>query len=163
SPYVYFSCMMIFPWLLTHVHPFVHTAGFRPRFGKYLFCWPAVSKGHGGKDRRSAVTARPGRDEPTASSRYDCPVGMVRLPALHRLAHDVDAGILVLIVALDGDRLGGLQQHDSAARHDAFLDRGAGGVERVVDAILALLHLDLGGAADLDDRHAAGELGQPLL
>ena len=25
------------------------------------------------------------------------------------------------------------------------------------------LHLDLGGAADLDDRHAAGQLGQPLL
>ena len=28
---------------------------------------------------------------------------------------------------------------------------------------LLLLDLDLGGAADLDDRHAAGELGQPLL
>ena len=28
---------------------------------------------------------------------------------------------------------------------------------------LLLLDLDLGGAADLDDRHAAGQLGQPLL
>ena len=33
---------------------------------------------------------------------------------------------------------------DAAARHDAFLDRGAGRMQRVIDAILALLHLDLG-------------------
>jgi hypothetical protein len=57
----------------------------------------------------------------------------------------------------------GPQQRDAAARHDAFLDRGAGGVQRVIDAILALLHLGLGGTADPDDRNAAGELGQPLL
>ena len=57
----------------------------------------------------------------------------------------------------------GAQQRDAAARQDAFLDRGAGRVHRVVDAILALLHLDLGGAADADHRDAAGELGQPLL
>ena len=36
-------------------------------------------------------------------------------------------------------------------------------MHRVVDAILALLHLGLGGAADADHRDAAGELGQPLL
>ena len=30
-------------------------------------------------------------------------------------------------------------------------------------AALALLGLDLGGSADLDDGHAAGELGQALL
>src|SRR5690606_25602866 len=51
----------------------------------------------------------------------------------------------------------------TAARHDAFLDRGAGGVERVIDAILALLHLDLGRATDADDGDAARELGQTLL
>ena len=33
----------------------------------------------------------------------------------------------------------------------------------VVDPVLALLDLDLGRAADPDHRHAAGELGQPLL
>src|SRR5207247_861463 len=44
-----------------------------------------------------------------------------------------------------------------------FLDRGAGRVERAIDAILALLDLDLGRTADLDHRNAAGELGQPLL
>ena len=58
--------------------------------------------------------------------------------------------------------LRGIEQRHAAAGDDAFLDRGAGRVHGVVDAILALLHLDLGGAADPDDRHAAGELGQPL-
>ena len=81
-----------------------------------------------------------------------------------RLGHDVDAGLDVGIVRLQRiDGLLGAQQRDAAARHDAFLDRRAGGIERVIDAILALLHLDLGGAADLDHRNAAGELRQPLL
>ena len=61
------------------------------------------------------------------------------------------------------ERFGGAQQGDAAARQDAFLDRGAGRVHRVVDAILALLHLDLGRAADADHRDAARELGQTLL
>ena len=61
------------------------------------------------------------------------------------------------------DRVGCLQQRDAAADHDAFLDRGARGIERVIDAVLALLHLDLGGAADLDHRNTAGQLGQALL
>ena len=61
------------------------------------------------------------------------------------------------------DRLLGAEQRDAAARNDAFLDRRAGGVEGVVDAVLLLLHLDLGRAADADHRDAAGELGQPLL
>ena len=46
---------------------------------------------------------------------------------------------------------------------DAFLDRRAGRMHRVVDAVLAFLDLDLGRAADADDRDAAGQLGQPLL
>jgi transposase len=36
------------------------------------------------------------------------------------------------------------------------------GVERVLDAVFLLLHLDLGGAADADDRDAAGKHRQPL-
>jgi len=48
-------------------------------------------------------------------------------------------------------------------RQAAFLDCSAGGVHRVVDAILALLHLDLGGPADADYCNVAGELRQPLL
>jgi hypothetical protein len=36
-------------------------------------------------------------------------------------------------------------------------------VQRVLDAGLLLLHLGLGGRADLDDRDAADELGEALL
>src|SRR4029079_9602719 len=38
-----------------------------------------------------------------------------------------------------------------------------GRLEGVLDAVLLLLHLGLGGSADLDHRDAAGQLGQPLL
>ena len=55
------------------------------------------------------------------------------------------------------------QQRDAAARDDALFDRGLGRVHRVLDAGLLLLHLGLGGRADLDHRHAADQLGQPLL
>ena len=61
------------------------------------------------------------------------------------------------------DRVDGVQQRDAAARHDALLEGGAGGLQRVLDAVLLLLHLRLGGSADLDDGDAAGQLGEPLL
>ena len=61
------------------------------------------------------------------------------------------------------ERLGGAQQRDAAARQDAFLDRGAGRVHGIIHAVLALLHLDFGGAADADDGNAARELGEALL
>src|SRR5215813_3589215 len=81
-----------------------------------------------------------------------------------RFEHDVDAGLHVGIAVGDlADRLLGAQERDAAARHDPFLDRGAGGVERVLDPVLLLLHLDLGGAPDANHRHAARKLGQPLL
>src|SRR5947208_1336705 len=51
----------------------------------------------------------------------------------------------------------------AAAGKDAFLDRRLGRVQRIVDAILLLLHLDFSRAADADHRDAAGELRQPLL
>ncbi len=60
-------------------------------------------------------------------------------------------------------RLGGAQQGHAAAGNDAFFDRRAGGVQGVFDAGLLFLHLGLGRRADLDHRHAAGQLGQPLL
>ena len=83
---------------------------------------------------------------------------------VERLADDIDAAGLVVVDALEAlERLGGVEQRGAAARDDAFLDRGAGRVERVVDAILALLDLDLGRAADLDHGNAAGELGETLL
>src|SRR3981189_2957317 len=39
----------------------------------------------------------------------------------------------------------------------------AGRLQRVLDAVLFLLHLGLRGGADLDDRNASGELRQTLL
>src|SRR6266700_757764 len=81
-----------------------------------------------------------------------------------RLADDLDAGLLVVVLGADALELrGGTQQGDAAARHDAFLDRRAGRMHRVINAILALLDLDLGRAADADHRDAARELGQTLL
>src|SRR5690606_969883 len=83
---------------------------------------------------------------------------------LKRAADDVDAAGLVVVRAFEAsERLGRVEQRSTATGDDAFLDRGAGRVERVVDAVLAFLDLDLRGAADLDHRHAAGELRQPLL
>jgi hypothetical protein len=81
-----------------------------------------------------------------------------------RLADDVDAAGLVVVGALHAfERLGGIEQRGAAARNDAFFHRSAGRVQRVVDAVLALLHFDFGRAADLDHGHAAGQLGQTLL
>ena len=55
------------------------------------------------------------------------------------------------------------EERDAAAGDDAFLDRRAGRVQGVLDAGLLLLHLGLGGGADVDDGDAAGELGEALL
>ena len=55
------------------------------------------------------------------------------------------------------------QQRDPAADDVALGERGADRGERVLDARLALLHLGLGGRADLDDRDAPDEAGEPLL
>src|ERR1700690_2510777 len=80
------------------------------------------------------------------------------------LAHDLDAGLLVVVLGADAlERLGSTEQSDAAARHDAFFHSRAGRMHRVIHAILALLHLDLGRAADADPRDPAGELGQTLL
>jgi hypothetical protein len=57
----------------------------------------------------------------------------------------------------------GTDESDAATRDDAFLDRGAGRVERVLDPGLLFLHLDLGRRADADDGDAADQLGETLL
>ena len=72
----------------------------------------------------------------------------------------------VSLVALEVDLVErGLrvQQRHAAAGHDALLDGRLGRLHGVLDAVLLLLELDLGGRADLDHRDAAGQLGQPLL
>ena len=81
-----------------------------------------------------------------------------------RFADNVHAVLLVLVRCADAlEHLGGAQQRDAAAWQDAFLDGGAGRMHGIIDAILALLHLDLRRAADADYRDAAREFGQPLL
>ena len=72
----------------------------------------------------------------------------------------------LLVGALDAQAVEGLDAADQAhapAGHDALLDRSAGGVEGVLDAVLLLLELELGRRADLHDRHAALQLGEALL
>src|SRR5699024_6266619 len=77
---------------------------------------------------------------------------------------DANAGFLVIVLALDvADRFERAQQRDPAAGDDAFFDGGTRGVQRVFDAGLLFLHLDFGGSTDLDQGHAAGQLGDPLL
>src|SRR5438093_1414668 len=81
-----------------------------------------------------------------------------------RLADDFNAGLLVVVLGAKSlEMLGGAEQGDAAARHDAFLNRRTGRMHRVIHAILALPHLDFGRAADADHRAAARELGQTLL
>src|SRR5262249_36371637 len=72
----------------------------------------------------------------------------------------------LLIVALElelFERLAGMQEGDAAAGDNALGESSARGVQRVLVEGLALLHLRLGRAADLQLGDAAGELGQPLL
>ena len=84
--------------------------------------------------------------------------------AVERDPHDVRAGGLVAgqveLVERGDDRVG---QRHAAAGQQALLDGGLRVADGVLDAVLALLELDLGGRADLDDRDTAGELGQALL
>src|SRR5690606_15901445 len=79
-------------------------------------------------------------------------------------ADDIDTNPLVIVLNRDVvEHLAGAQKRHTATRQQAFLDRRPRRVHGIVHAVLALLHFDLGGAADADHRNAAGELGQPLL
>src|SRR3954471_20953673 len=83
---------------------------------------------------------------------------------LARDAHDVGTGRLVTaeLELLERDR-GRLRESDATTGDDALLDGGLGVAHRVLDAVLALLELDLGRRAGLDDGDAAGQLGEALL
>src|SRR5690606_33960905 len=83
---------------------------------------------------------------------------------LDGLAHDVDAaGLVIVLAGQTVESLGGVEQRGAAARNDAFFHGRTGRVQRVVDAVLALLHFDFRSAADLDHRNTAGQLGQAFL
>ena len=76
---------------------------------------------------------------------------------------DVDADLLVAsqLQGLQGGQAA--QERHAAAGDDAFFHRRAGGVQGVFDAGFLFLHLGLGRGADIDDGHAAGQLGQAFL
>ena len=83
---------------------------------------------------------------------------------LQRLADEVDAGMLIGIGRGQAfDRLDRIQQGHAAAGNNAFGDRGAGRMDRIVNPILALFDFRLGTAADLDHGDAAAQLCQALL
>ena len=76
--------------------------------------------------------------------------------SLNGAAYDIDADLLVLVRSFDLiEHLLATDQSYAAAGQDALLDSRASRVQRIVDAILLLLHLDLGGTADLDHGNAA--------
>ncbi len=105
-----------------------------------------------------ALLARPSRRPPTRRRRRSRRSGAA---APRRARSTICAPKLSSPWSLSAaTRLGRAQQRDAAAGDDAFLDRGARGVERVLDPVLLLLHLGLGVAADLDDGDAAGQLAR---
>src|SRR5690606_40209443 len=73
-----------------------------------------------------------------------------------RDADDVRTGRLVTLQleAVEGV-LGGLDEGDATTGDDALLLGGLGVADGVLDAVLALLELDLGGRTRLDDGDAA--------
>ena len=91
--------------------------------------------------------------------------GVLRDQAHRRLksAGD-DLGAEVLLVGeLEGvDRVRGREERDAAARDGALSDRGAGGVERVLEEVLVGLHLGLRLASYAHDRDATRELREAL-
>src|SRR5690606_27699443 len=78
-----------------------------------------------------------------------------------RLLDDRSTGRLVALEleGLEG-RLAGLDEGHATTGDDALLDGSLRVADSVLDAVLALLELDLGGRARLDDGDAAGELGE---
>ncbi len=83
-----------------------------------------------------------------------------------RLANDLHAGGFVAFefqIAAAVEGFDGADQRHAAAGDDAFLHRGAGGVQGVLDAGFLFLQFRFGGGADVDLGHAAGQLGQAFL
>ena len=79
-------------------------------------------------------------------------------------ADDVHASKFVVVGGLDVvQHLGNADQRSAAARHDAFFNGSAGGVQGVFNAVFLFLHFHFGGSAHMHNGHAAHELGQAFL
>src|SRR4051794_13241810 len=84
--------------------------------------------------------------------------------SLGRAADDRRTSRLVTLdVELLERELRRLNERDATTGDDALLDGSLRVAHGVLDAVLALLELDLGGRPNLDDRNTAGQLGQTLL
>src|SRR5690606_30675635 len=93
-----------------------------------------------------------------------CILGDLPDRCLERPPHDRNAcGDISIVTCQSNQHSPGTQQRHAAAGNDAFLDSRAGGVQRVVYAVLLLFGLGLRHATNTDDSDAAGEFGQPLL
>src|SRR5205823_8604109 len=83
---------------------------------------------------------------------------------LDGLADDPDPDLLVAVRWVQAfQNLARKEQRHTATGDDTFLDSGLGCVHAILDAVFALLNLDLAAAADTDNRYATRQLGQPLL
>ena len=83
---------------------------------------------------------------------------------LDGLGHDMDTGGLVIVVALESFKsCGGTYIGNSASGQIALLYSCTCGVQRILDAVLLLLHLHFGGSSHIKYRHAACEFAEPLL
>ncbi|EKE17432.1 MAG: DNA polymerase II large subunit [uncultured bacterium] len=83
---------------------------------------------------------------------------------LHGAQDDLDAGILIVVVALElAHSSAGTNQRHAAACDNAFFNRSTGRVQRIFNARLLFLHFDFGGGTNLDDGNAASQLGHTFL
>src|SRR5699024_9263098 len=114
--------------------------------------------------RVDAIGAGQAPDLPGDDARLEAGVeGDLLERRAQRELDDVRAGELLALERQTGDRGLRLDQGHAAAGDDALLDGRLGVTHGVLDAVLALLELDLGGRARPDDGDAAGELGEALL
>src|SRR5262249_60410334 len=87
-------------------------------------------------------------------------VGQLAKRLLERADDDLRTRPLVALELAEdavADSLRRVDARDAPTRHLALLEGGAGRLQRVLDAVLLLLHLGLGRRADLDDGDAAGQ------
>src|ERR1035437_4127057 len=84
--------------------------------------------------------------------------------SLGRDANDVRTrGLVTLEIELQERSVGRLEQGHAATGDDSLFNSSLGVADSVLDAVLALLELDLSGRTRLDDSNATGKLGEALL
>ena len=90
-------------------------------------------------------------------------LGDLTYRCLYRPADDVETDRFVTLNVKSVQHLAGAKKRDSSTRNDALLDRSPSCVQRILDAGLLLLHLDLGGRPDIDLSDTTRELCKALL